>query len=113
MRFLPPAVCGGIDFVARIVQLVSMLRFLKVLAVMLAIGALVAPGASVPACADSHDADCCMDCSCVCHCAVSFPDCRESTGNVAVSVARRVVDFESCCMGILLAADIFRPPALA
>ena len=96
----------------QIVHLVSMLRFLKVLAVVLAIGALIAPVASATACADSHDADCVEDCSCVCNC-VSFPDCRENVCKVTAPSSKRIVDSESRCLGILLAADIFRPPALA
>ncbi|MFA6174363.1 MAG: hypothetical protein WC701_11875 [Kiritimatiellales bacterium] len=86
-----------------------MLRFLKVLAVVLAIGALIAP---VPACADSHDVDCCMDCSCVCHC-VAFSNCRDNASEVMAPVSQQAVVFESGCLGILLVADIFRPPTLA
>ena len=86
-----------------------MLRFLKVLAVVLAIGVLIAP---VPTCADSHDADCVTDCSCICHC-VTISNCRENASNVTAPNFRYVADYESRCLGILLADDIFRPPTLA
>ncbi|GEM_PF-2520610 len=86
-----------------------MLRFLKVLAVVLAIGALIAP---VPACADSHDVDCCMDCSCVCHC-TAFSSGHENVSESIDPVLQQVVVFEPDCLGILLVADIFRPPTLA
>ncbi|NOU36911.1 MAG: hypothetical protein HOO88_09105 [Kiritimatiellaceae bacterium] len=86
-----------------------MLRFLKVLAVVLVIGALIAP---VPACADTHEADCASDCLCICNC-MTFSNCRDHSGEVTEPASHRVVDSESCCLGIFLAADIFRPPALA
>jgi hypothetical protein len=89
-----------------------MFRFVKVLAVVLAISALIVPIASASACTDLHDAGCVTDCSCVCH-AVSFPNYRESATNVIAPIVLGAVGFEPCCLGILLAADIFRPPTFA
>jgi hypothetical protein len=90
----------------------AMLRFLKVLAVVLVIGAISAPVESATACADSHEADCCMDCSCICH-GMTLSIGRDHTGAVTDSISQQAVVFESDSLGILLAADIFRPPTLA
>lgn len=82
---------------------------MKVLAVVLAIGALIAP---ISVCADSHDVDPSVDCSCVCH-NVPSSNYRENASQVIAPVSQRLVVSESRHLGLLLAADIFRPPTLA
>jgi len=82
---------------------------MKVLAVVLVIGVLTAP---VPACADSHDADCVTDCSCICHC-VTFSSGHENVSESIDPVLQQAVVFEPGYLGILLVADISRPPTLA
>jgi hypothetical protein len=108
----PACLAAGLTSLSESSTLAAMLRFLKVLAVVLAIGALIVPAASTLACADSHEADCTMDCSCICH-GMTLSIGRDHTGAVTDSISQQAVVFESDSLGILLAADIFRPPTLA
>jgi hypothetical protein len=86
-----------------------MLRLLKMLAIVLAVCALIAP---ISVCADSHDVDPSVDCSCVCH-NVPSSNYRENTGQVITPVPQCIVVSEFRHPGLLLAADIFRPPTFA
>jgi hypothetical protein len=86
-----------------------MFRFVKVLAAVLTIGALIASAAPASGCNDSHADACVADCSCVCHAAETF-GCHENASVTIAQNASRAGLVEPIHLGILLVAGIFRPP---
>jgi hypothetical protein len=86
-----------------------MFHFLRVIAVVLAVVALIIPVAAASDCDDSHDVVCEADCSCVC-CSTPTFGYHENIGVAIASIAQRAVISDFQCPGILLVPDIFRPP---
>ncbi|OQW95665.1 MAG: hypothetical protein BWK77_07065 [Verrucomicrobia bacterium A1] len=89
-----------------------MFHFLSVIAVVLAVIALVVPVAAASACDDSHEDACAADCLCVCSC-TSIVDCHAKIDVAIAPITQRVVISDFQYPGILLVADIFRPPTSA
>jgi predicted nicotinamide N-methyase len=86
-----------------------MFRFVKVIAVVLAVVALVASVAVTSVYHNSHEVACATDCSCDC-CCISVIGCHAKANVAIVLIAQRAVISEPNVFGILLVADIFRPP---
>jgi hypothetical protein len=86
---------------------------IKLLAMVLALVVLSGPLAAAAACGDSHETDCVADCSCVCCNTAPASLCHDRAGLVIAMIATRPVISDPRWLGILLAADIFRPPITA
>lgn len=91
-----------------------MFRFALVLAVFLALVAGMAPVSAESHCLDAHENPCADACPCTCTCdAAPILGIHERTDEVLDPTIQRVSILDSRCLGFLVAADIFRPPATA
>ena len=89
-----------------------MKRLIRICVALFVMTAVIAAPVAALDCDHEHEADCATACPCVCHGSPSITDnglCSFQRHNVAVYV--RVTEVLS--QGILIPADIFRPPACA
>jgi len=98
-----------IDIASTVVYFLSMFHFVKVIAIVFAIVAMVAPIGATSDCHDSIEIACATDCSCVC-CSITAFDCHEKASVAISPIARRIVISDPQWSEILLVADVFRPP---
>ncbi|MEI7881043.1 MAG: hypothetical protein WCI95_09235 [bacterium] len=81
----------------------------KWFAMLLASVALLAPIAATSACGEAHEEACADECACICHCLPPY-NLHENTTELFAPVSKRTVPSDHQQYGILLVADIFRPP---